>query len=109
MGLKCRTGDTCISDCVKPCRGPALLQAEIIRDMSPTNKFFDIDDPRRVLKAPEPPTFDWRKILKVYIKAVLHQEGVTFTDNVSEDDLEPHEHAALLALDAEVNRETPYD
>lgn len=64
-------------------------------------------DPRRVLKAPEPPAFDWRRILKAYMSAVVRWEGVTFVDCISTDDLTEAERVAILEVEAELKRENP--
>lgn len=111
MGLRCWNGATCTRDCIKPCRPTATLdQAETIRAMAPTNQFFDDGDPRRVLKAPEPPAFDWRGLLKLYMAHVLHEEGVTYVRGLRLlADLTLEQGAAISEVETEVKKENPDD
>lgn len=119
--MRCWDSAPCTRNCIEPCQPPATIvlrdytrrgtldQVETLCAMAPTNLFFDDDDPRRVLKAPEPPPFDWRRLLKLYMAAVVHAEGVSFVDGISVDDLTDAERAAILEVEAEVKRENPRD
>lgn len=107
-----------IDKIVERVKGPAatLDQAKTIRAMSPTNQFFDDGDPRRVfssrrvLAAPEPPAFDWRALLKLYMAHVLHEEGVSYVRGLLMlSDLTPDQSAAISEVEAEVKKENPDD
>lgn len=140
MGLKCWDGATCTRDCIKPCRPPIQAtapspcrqsrahQAETIRDMSPTNQFFDDGDPRRVFsarrvlaptdnddprraiieRAMSPDTVNFRRLFKLYATLMLRKRGVTYIRTLLTDaDLTDAEYAAICQIGAEVKRENP--
>lgn len=64
------------------------------------------------LKAPEPPAFDFRRLLKAYMLTILREEGVTHVRNSGihlAGDLTAHERAAILEISNEVKKENPDD